>query len=475
MDTLGPFPRELTSYAVPAEPGVTAVLWSRAQAEPFNAAATLIFILAVLHTFLAARIRGWARIVEERHLAALQLKAAPGDRDEDGRPDEVSFGGQVLHFFGEVEAVFGIWAVALGGAIVWFKGLPTAVDYIGKTVNFTEPMFVVVIMALASTRPVLKLAENLLRVAASLGGGRPAAWWLAILTIGPLMGSFITEPGAMTISALLLGRQFFELQPSSRLKYATIGLLFVNISVGGTLTHFAAPPVLMVAGAWGWDMAFMFTHFGRHAVTGIVVSNLLYLAAFRKELLALRAPQASDEKGDEPVPHWVTAAHLAFLAFTVWMAHYPALFVAGFLFFLAFAQATAHHQSKVELKGPLLVGFFLGGLVVHGGLQAWWIEPVLGSLGKAPLFVGATILTGFNDNALITYLATLVPGFTDELKFAVVAGAVTGGGLTVIANAPNPAGQSILGRFFPEGVSPLGLFLGALVPTLVVSLSFMLL
>jgi Na+/H+ antiporter NhaD/arsenite permease-like protein len=233
--------------------------------------------------------------------------------------------------------------------------------------------------------------------------------------------------------------------------------------------------VLMVAAAWGWDMKYMFMHFGWHAVTGIVISNVIYFLAFRKELLALKPADRSGERAEEPVPAWVTIVHLLFLGFTVWAAHYPVLFIGGFLFFLAFAQATAHHQSRVELRGPMLVGFFLGGLVIHGGLQAWWIQPVLGSLGEMPLFFGATILTAFNDNALITYLATLVPGFSEELKYAVVAGAVTGGGLTVIANAPNPAGQSILQRYFPEGVSPLGLFLGALVPTLVVVFSFMVL
>jgi Na+/H+ antiporter NhaD/arsenite permease-like protein len=122
-----------------------------------------------------------------------------------------------------------------------------------------------------------------------------------------------------------------------------------------------------------------------------------------------------------------------------------------------------------------LVGFFLAGLVVHGGLQGWWIEPVLRSLDEGPLFLGAVVLTAFNDNAAITYLATLVPGVTDALKYAVVAGAVTGGGLTVIANAPNPAGQAILQRFFPDGVSPVRLFLGALPPTVVVALCFWLL
>jgi len=232
----------------------------------------------------------------------------------------------------------------------------------------------------------------------------------------------------------------------------------------------------MAASVWGWDMGYMFTHFGWHAVTGIVFANLFYFFLFRKELLALKAIKAdSAVKREEAVPVWITLVHLVFLGFTVWMAHHPVLFVGGFLFFLAFAQATAHHQNRVELRSPLLVGFFLAGLVIHGGLQGWWIEPVLGSLGKTSLFAGATILTAFNDNALITYLATLVPGFTEELKFAVVSGAVTGGGLTVIANAPNPAGQSILQRYFPGGISPLGLLLGALIPTLIVTVSFIVL
>ena len=148
--------------------------------------------------------------------------------------------------------------------------------------------------------------------------------------------------------------------------------------------------------------------------------------------------------------------------------------VGALLFFLAFAQATAHHQNPVDLRPPVLVGFFLAGLVIHGGLQSWWIEPVLTRLGEAPLFLGAVVLTAFNDNAAITYLASLVPGFTDGLKYAVVAGAVTGGGLTVIANAPNPAGQAILARHFPGGVAPLSLALAALGPTAVMAACFML-
>jgi hypothetical protein len=339
-------------------------------------------------------------------------------------------------------------------------------------------------MALASTRPVIGFAESALRRVADAGGATPAAWWVTILTIGPILGSLITEPAAMTICALLLARQFYDLEPSTRLKYATLGVLFVNVSIGGTLTQFAAPPVLMVARPWGWDIPFMAINFGWRAVTAIVVSTAVYFVLFRGELqrLADRAPVPEVELPDEvtasgllPVPPWVVAVHLAFMAWTVFNAHHPALFVGGFLFFLGFARATAPYQSQIELKTPLLVGFFLAGLVIHGGLQGWWIAPVLSRLPEDPLFLGAAALTAVNDNALITYLATLVPNLSDELKLAVVQGAVVGGGLTVIANAPNPAGQALLGRFFNPAISPLGLLAGALVPTLIAAAVFRLL
>jgi Na+/H+ antiporter NhaD/arsenite permease-like protein len=329
---------------------------------------------------------------------------------------------------------------------------------------------------------VIGFAESTLQRVADAAGGTPAAWWLTILTIGPVLGSFITEPAAMTICALLLARRFYDLQPGHRLKYATLGVLFVNVSIGGTLTHFAAPPVLMVARPWGWDTSFMAAHFGWRAILAIAVSTAVYFLLFRREFRELgeRRPVPDVEVPDEdasgpsllPVPFWITAVHLAFMAWTVFNSHYPALFLGGFLFFLGFARATAAYQSRIELKTPLLVGFFLAGLVIHGGLQGWWIAPVLSSLSEVPLFAGAAVLTAFNDNALITYLATLVPDLDQPLKLAVVEGAVVGGGLTVIANAPNPAGQALLNRFFEPSIAPLGLLAGALLPTLIAAAAF---
>lgn len=476
---LGALPRALDSYSDPADASVFKVLKHRITDEPFNGVASLIFLLAICHTFLTAKFRHLAHEAEEAHAKQINGRLSE-DSDGDGEIEEVSFKGQFFHFLGEVEAVFGIWALALVGAIIYFFGWGAVTDYVGHRVNFTEPMFVVVIMAIAGTRPVLRIAENCMRVVASIGRGSVSAWWLAILIVAPLLGSLITEPAAMTIAALLLAQKFYALKPSPRFAYGTLGLLFVNISVGGTLTHFAAPPVLMVATPWGWNTPFMLTHFGWKAAIGIAISTLVYFAIFRRDLRGLEAarlslPAAKSSDGDRPVPVWISVVQLSFLAFTVMVAHHPPLFIGGFLFFLAFTQATAHHQGKLDLKAPMLVGFFLAGLVVHGGLQGWWIEPVLKSLTEIPLFVGATVLTALNDNAAITYLATLVPGFTDELKYAVVAGAVTGGGLTVIANAPNPAGQNILQRYFPAGVSPLGLLAAALAPTVILAVCFLLL
>jgi len=566
------FPPPLESYNDSGLGSISAMLLERIKQEPFNLVATLIFLCAIIHTFVAGKFMAISHRLEHEH----QEKIKRGEAHEGSE----SIAAKAFHFLGEVEVVFGLWAVVLFAAIIINFGWSTLVGYVGHKVNFTEAAFVVVIMTLAATRPILRLAESSMLKVAQLLGGSLAALWFTILTIGPLLGSFITEPAAITISALVLSEKFYQLNPSNRLKYAMLGLLFVNISVGGTLTHFAAPPVLMVSAPWNWGTGYMLANFGWKAFAGILIANGLYFIYFRNELarlqekFALRSlmeeidrkyvtkdfveeefdkiaaaataeyglveslrekteqvlavirermetevlpklkakgiseslikeafenrledirlvrlrkylpgllpederPEFRDpdwDKREDPVPVWITVVHLLFMGWTILNAHNTALFILGLLFFLGFAQITSTYQNRVNLQPPLLVGFFLAGLVIHGGLQGWWIAPVLGALGEVPLMLTATVLTAFNDNAAITYLSTLVPNFTDGLKYAVVAGAVTGGGLTVIANAPNPAGQSILKKHFGNAVSPLGLFLAAFLPTIVMLLCFL--
>ncbi|MEI6492916.1 MAG: putative Na+/H+ antiporter [Verrucomicrobiota bacterium] len=468
------FPMPVECYGDNGELNLWTKLAGRVQKNPFNAVATILFLAAIAHTFLAAKFRKLSHHFEREH-ERIHRKLGEGDanRHELARAwDRKKFFAVVFHFLGEVEAVFGIWVIPLAIAMTAMEGPVTARAYING-VNFTEPIFVVVIMAIASSRPVLYFAEGCLRLVANFGRGTPAAWWLSLLTAGPLLGSFVTEPAAMTICAMLLVAKFYKLEPSMPLRYATLGLLFVNISVGGTLTHFAAPPVVMVASKWDWNLPFMMVHFGWKAALGIAVANLLTFLLFRRELLALHDSGDDPANRKAPVPAWIVAVHLLFIAFVVYASHYAAVVVLTFMLFQAFVMATERNQDLINLKSPILVGFFLAGLVIHGGCQEWWIEPVLTSLNPLQLLLGSTVLTAFNDNAAITYLASLVPGFSIQAKLAVMAGAVAGGGLTVIANAPNPAGQSILQNHFgADGVDAVKLLLAALVPTAIMILAF---
>jgi hypothetical protein len=474
----GSFPRGPDTYGDAGMARLTDILLNRITLQPLNLWCSLLFLGAIVHTFFAQKLHHHAIVLEHKHREKLrQMADLPGDAADPVDGTFTCGTARLFLFLGEVEVVFGLWVVPLVLLLTAHLGLKPTLNYIENGVNYDEVLFVVVIMAISATRPVLLLAEQCLAVFARLGGNRPAAWWFSILMVGPLLGSVITEPAAMTISALLLGRRFYALRPAPRFAYATLGLLFVNISVGGTLTNFAAPPVLMVASAWGWGSAYMMSHFGWIAVIGILLCNTLYFLLFRTDFAALRPlPETvdGDAAGRVSIPAWVTAIHLLFMASAVYNLHRPALLVGSFLFFLAFSEVTEDYQGTLQLRSPILVGFFLAGLVIHGGLQQWWIAPVLGGLSEVPLMLSAIGLTALNDNAAITYLSSLVPNLTESMKFAVMSGAVIGGGLTVIANAPNPAGQSILNDYFDEGISPSGLLLGALMPTVVMIACFLL-
>ena len=379
----------------------------------------------------------------------------------------------VWHLLAEVEVVFGFWAMVLMLFMFGVSGKQEATAYL-ESRNFTEPMFVFAIMVIAGTRPVLQFAASCVKFIADymplpLGMAR----YFLVLAFVPLLGSFITEPAAMTLAALMLRDTLFSREVSTKLKYVTLGVLFVNISIGGTLTPFAAPPVLMVAAKWNWDIWFMMANFGWKAAIAVIVNAACAMLLFKSELGHMAQEQ---EAADAPVPLSMVVVHLAFLATVVVFAHHPAVFMGIFLFFLGVATAYQRHQNPLILREALLVAFFLAGLVVLGGLQAWWLQPILLGMDADTVFFGAIVLTAITDNAALTYLGSLVEGLSPQFQTALVAGAVTGGGLTFIANAPNPAGASILKVKFEDGViHPLGLLIAAIPPTLVAVLAFRLL
>lgn len=374
----------------------------------------------------------------------------------------------LLHLLGEVEVVFGFWACILIVTMAVLSGGRAAIDY-AESRQYAEPLFVFVVMVIAASRPVLASVRGLLAWLARLLPVREevAHTWFGLALV-PLAGSLVTEPAAMTIAALMLAPLVFRAGVPERLKYGALGVLFVNVSIGGTLTAYAAPPVLMVAGAWGWDSAFMAATFGWKAALAVIINATGMTFLLRRHLAA--APASEMPR----IPPGVALIHLAFLAAVVLLAHHPVMFLGLFLLFLGFTQAYPRHQDPLILKEGLLVGFFLAGLVVLGGMQQWWLQPLVSQLGPTALFFGALGLTAVTDNAALTYLGSLISGLSAHDRYMLVAGAVAGGGLTVIANAPNPAGVSLLRRGFnDESIGAAGLFLGALAPTIVAAALFL--
>jgi predicted cation transporter len=420
----------------------------RAVIEPtlVQIAGAVLFTLALVHTFST-------KLFE--HLAH-------------ARPSHSG----LWHLLGEVEVVFGFWALVLMLFMFAVSGKQEATSYL-DSMNFTEPMFVFAIMVIAGTRPILQLSGGIVGlVARFIPLQRGMATYFVVLAVVPLLGSFITEPAAMTLAALILRDTLFARSVSTKLRYVTVGVLFVNVSIGGTLTPFAAPPVLMVASKWNWDIWFMIATFGWKSALAVTFNAASAAFLFRRELGHM-SQQHRAADAPPPVPVLVVLVHVAFLAGVVVFAHHPPVFMGLFLFFLGFATAYQRHQNPLILREALLVAFFLAGLVVLGGQQRWWLQPLLMGMDETAIYFGSALLTAITDNAALTYLGSLVEGLSPAFKEALVAGAVTGGGLTVIANAPNPAGVAILrGGFEDQTIHPLGLLIAALPPTLVAIIAF---
>jgi hypothetical protein len=409
--------------------------------------AAVLFALALLHTFSVKHFER-AAAYSPRHAG-------------------------LLHLLGEVEVVFGFWAIVLIACVALASGSTQAIAY-AESRNYTEPLFVFVVMVIAASRPILHAVETSLRTAAHIlpVPTEQALAWLSLAVV-PLFGSLITEPAAMTIAALMLAPQLFQPRVPEGVKYLALGVLFVNVSIGGTLTSYAAPPVLMVASTWNWDSTFMLLNFGWKAALVVLINATVATVVARKHLRAVADDTSAPPRN---IPTVVVLAHVLFLAGVVAFAHHPIVFLGLFLMFLGFTHAYDAYQSPLIIREALLVSFFLAGLVLLGGMQRWWLQPVVSGLEPLALFGGALGLTAITDNAALTYLGSLISGISDESKYMLVAGAVAGGGLTVIANAPNPAGMALLKRgFADETIGAGGLLLGALGPTLLAAAAFIVL
>lgn len=400
--------------------------------------ALIIFVVAILHTFSVKFFKSLAQKFPRHH--------------------------NIFDMLGEVEIVFGFWAIVLVLIIFFLLGKTETVNYLNNQ-SYTEPLFVFVIMVIAASKPILDFSLSCVKkISAFLPVNKSLSLFLITMSFVPLLGSFITEPAAMTLGALILRDHFYSKKISNKFKYGIIGTLFVNVSIGGAMTPFAAPPILMVAAKWNWDLNFMINTFAWRTALAVFINSIILTFLFRNELTKLGETKIKTIK----IPSFVLILHLILLLGVIFFVHDLIIFLGIFLIFLAVVNAFNQYQDKLIINQAFLVSLFLAGLVVLGGQQKWWLQTVLTKLTPDQIYYVATALTAVTDNAALTYLASLVDGLSDQFKYAIAAGAITGGGLTVIANAPNPAGYSILNKKFSGSiVSPLYLFLSALGPTIV--------
>ncbi len=400
--------------------------------------ALVIFVVAILHTFSVKFFKSLAQKFPRHH--------------------------NIFDMLGEVEIVFGFWAIVLVLIIFFLLGKTETINYLNNQ-SYVEPLFVFVIMVIAASKPILDFSLTCVKkISALLPVNKSLSLFLITMSFVPLLGSFITEPAAMTLAALILRDHFYSKKISNKFKYGIIGTLFVNVSIGGAMTPFAAPPILMVAAKWNWDLNFMINTFAWRTALAVFINSIILTFLFRNELAKLGESKIRTIK----IPSFVLILHLILLLGVIFFVHDLIIFLGIFLIFLAVVNAFNQYQDKLIINQAFLVSLFLAGLVVLGGQQKWWLQTVLAKLTPDQIYYVATALTAVTDNAALTYLASLVDGLSDQFKYAIAAGAITGGGLTVIANAPNPAGYSILNKKFSGGiVSPLYLFLSALGPTIV--------
>ncbi len=411
-------------------------------------AATAIFIIAIIHTFSTSFFEKIAR--KSTHHKNL------------------------YHLLGEVEVVFGFWSLILMMLMALMANdYQAPIQYLEGR-NFNDCLFLFAIMVVSASKPILSFASSLVT---SISKALHKLFKLNVsmsvyfltLSLVPILGSVITGPAAMTLGALLLKDNMFSKTKNITLMYWTIAVLFVNISIAGGITNFT-PPVLLVASKWGWDNVYMFNTFGIKALIAVIANALIVTLVFNQVL-----PKSASGELKNDMPTFVIAVHLLFLLSIVIFAHHPVIFMGLLLFFLGYTQAYAKYQNPLLLKQALMVSFFLGGLVVLGGLQEWWLEPVVRAMNYQWLFYGSVGLTSIADNAAIAYLGSLVQGTSDAFKYSLIAGVLAGGGLTVIANAPNPAGAALLRVYFPNGtISAAKLLLAAVPPTAIAILAFQL-
>lgn len=422
--------------------------------------ATSLFVLSIIHMFLAPWFTRLYRFFQHKKIVFPE------------RWKKYLWLSEFFRLIGRIELVFILWSIPLFFLFIYTEGYRITMAYF-NTRNYTFALFIMIMWILLGSKPISYLAEHTFAKIASIGRQSPKSWWLTVMFVAPLSTSFLKETGAIIIATTLLAKYFYDLSPSSKFAYATMGLLFSNISVGGLLTASSSRSLSMVYPVLRWSHSEVIINFGWKALLAICISTLTYYYIFRKEFKNFPNKVAYIVKSNRKIPVWMICSHILFLYTLIHFRSIPILMGGVLILFLFFHRLTIFYQRKIDLLKIGFLGLFFLGMSFLGGLQEWWILSLIKKMSDFGYMLTSYMLSIFLDNVLVNLMMHDVPMVTDCYLYLIISGCVAAGGLTLISNTPNIVGYSALRPFFQTpSFSFWKLFVSSLFPSIVAFLIF---
>lgn len=422
--------------------------------------ATLLFFFSIVHTFLTPWFYNRFQICQHRKTIFPE------------RWKKYLWLSECYRLLGKVEIVFILWAVPLFLLFLCTEGYKMTISYFNSR-NYIFSLFIIIMLILLESRPIVYLSERIFSSIAKIGKQSPRCWWWTLMIATPLSSVLLKETGAMIIATALLARNFYKFSPSTRFAYATMGLLFSNISLGGLTTGLSSRALFIILPSVKWGNGFILKYFCWKAIIAMLVSTTVYYLIFRKEFARFPKLVTGSSSVKEHIPKWIICVHILLICAVILARFVPLLMVAILMFYLGFQKFTIFYQRPIRIGKACFVGLFYAGLVIFGELQEWWVLELMHRMSDFGYMMTSYVLSIFLDNALVNYLVHNLPVATDCFLYLVIAGCMSAGGLTIISNIPNIVGYLALRPFFPSSSFSLGwLFLFALGPSIIAVMTF---
>ncbi|AAP05554.1 putative Na+/H+ antiporter [Chlamydia caviae] len=422
--------------------------------------AALLFFFSILHTFLTPWLFGRCQLYQHKKMVFPE------------RWKKYLWLSEFYRLISRVELVFVLWAAPLFLWFLYSEGYRVTMSYFNSR-NYVFSLFIVIMLILLESRPIVYFSECIFSNIAKIGRQSPRCWWWTLMIAAPLSGALLKETGAMIIAATLLVRNFYKFSPSPRFAYATMGLLFSNISIGGLTSALSSRALFIILPSVKWNNSFILKYFCWKSIIAILLSTTIYYLIFRKEFNNFPKVVINPSMMNERVPKWIIFVHIILVGSVILARSVPLLMAAIFLFYLGFQKFTIFYQHSINISKVCFVGLFYAGLVIFGELQEWWVLELMHRMSDFGYIITSYTLSIFLDNALVNYLVHNLPVATDCFLYLVIAGCMSAGGLTIVSNMPNIVGYLILRPSFPSSSLSLGwLFLFALGPSIISLMTF---